>query len=223
MKDKDLLSTSNSILLGSVIISAAIIFSGAPRSGVANSAVAQDKAAPQIVKVDARADAPKQGNGKVVIEVFSDFQCPFCQSFVQNAYKDIKVKYIDTGKATMVFRHNPLSFHVNAQKAAEASECASRQGRFWPYHDLLFANMKSDGAGLDTASLKSYATQLALDTAAFNRCLDGGEATAAVKADLAAGQKAGVSGTPTIFINGEKIVGAQPFTNFETIIGEALK
>jgi protein-disulfide isomerase len=226
MKDKEILSVSNSVLLGSIVIAAAIIFN--PNLKVqTNAQAAQAQAgAPQagkIVKIDERKEAPRQGSGKVVIEEFSDFQCPFCQSFYNGAYKDIKAKYIDTGKATIIFRHNPLSFHVNAEKSAEAAECANRQGKFWQYHDTLFTKGKSDGAGLDLASLKSYAGQLGLDTSAFNKCLDGGEAAAAVKADLDAGQKAGVTGTPTIVVNGELVVGAQPFANFQTIIDKALK
>jgi protein-disulfide isomerase len=224
MKDKDLLSVSNSILLGSVIISAAIIYSG---GGSIGSVIAQNQGggdtAPKVVKLEERPEAPKEGSGKVVVEVFSDFQCPFCQSFFNNAYKDIKSKYVDTNKITFVFRHNPLTIHQNAEKAAEAAECANKQGQFWPYHDILFTKSKSDGTGLDTASLKSYARELGLDTSVFNKCLDGGEAAEAVKADLAAGSKASVSGTPTIFVNGERLVGAQPFASFETLIESKLK
>ena len=224
--DKDIFSVSNSILLGSIIIAGSIFFSGNLSSPTTPKVVApgnqpQDAGAPVSVKI--RGGAPIAGAGKVTIVEFSDFQCPFCQSFYNGAYKQIKAKYIDTGKVKVVFMHFPLAFHANAQKAGEASECANRQGKFWPYHDILFTNMKSDGAGLDIASLKKYAGDLGLDTAKFNTCLDNGETASIVKADIAEGQRVGVSGTPTFIINGKKVVGALPYDQFEKAIEEALK
>lgn len=177
------------------------------------------------VNVPQRADAPVLGNknAKVSVEEFSDFQCPFCQRFFKDTFGQIKSKYIDTGKVKFVFRHYPLPFHQNAQKAAEAGECASRQGKFWPYHDVLFAKGQADGAGLAVADLKKYAADLGLNAAQFNSCLDGGQTAEIVKKDTADGSASGVSGTPTVFINGKKIVGAQPTANFEQAIEEALK
>src|SRR3989344_6054331 len=103
-------------------------------------------------------DDPYLGNkdAKVVMIEFSDYQCPYCARFEEGAYVDIKKNYIDTGKVKFVYRDFPLSFHENAQKAAEASECADEQGKFWEYHDLLF---KNQGA-LDLISLKKYAADL---------------------------------------------------------------
>lgn len=175
------------------------------------------------VKVEMRKEAPTLGKGKVEIVEFSDFQCPFCQKFFNDAFKQIKAKYVDTGKAKLVFRHYPLSFHQNAQKAGEAAECASRQGKFWQYHDVLFQKGQADGKGLETENLKQYAQDLGLNTGKFNSCLDNGETTSVVSGDVTAGNNAGVSGTPTIFINGQKVVGAQPFSAFESIIEAALK
>jgi protein-disulfide isomerase len=176
-----------------------------------------------VVKVEARKDAPTMGKGKVEIVEFSDFQCPFCQKFFNDAYKQIKAKYVDTGKAKLVFRHYPLSFHQNAQKAGEAAECANRQGKFWPYHDVLFQKAQADGKGLEVESLKQYAKDLGLNSDKFNACLDNGETASIVSSDTTAGNNAGVSGTPTVFINGQKVVGAQPFSAFESIIESALK
>lgn len=108
--------------------------------------------------------------------------------------------------------------HPNAQKAAEASECADDQGKFWEYHDLLFANQSA----LDVASLKSYAAQLGLDTATFDQCLDGGEKTAEWQKDEEDGTSYGVTGTPAFFINGVQVIGAQPFSVFQQAIDAAL-
>ncbi len=178
---------------------------------------------PAETKTAERKDAPKIGNGKVEIVEFADFQCFFCQKFFSEAYKEIKSKYIDTGKITLTFRHFPIPSHQNAQKAAEAAECAGKQGKFGAYHDVLFANGKPDGAGLAVSDLKKYAKNLGLDEGGFNKCLDNGETVALVQKDLTDGQKMGVSGTPTFFIGGEKIVGAQPFSVFEQKIENILK
>lgn len=219
-----------SILLGSLIIAVSIIF-GARKitDGVfwGGSSITREAEAPNNnakVAVDKRVDAPKIGNGKVEMIVFSDFQCPFCQKFVKESYATLKSKYIDTNKITFIFRHFPLNnIHRNAQKAGEGAECANRQGRFSDYHDVLFAKMKPDGAGLNVNELKQYALELGLDTVKFNKCLDGGEATEVVNQDLEAGRKIGISGTPTIFINGERLVGAQPLSVFEEAINKNLK
>ena len=185
------------------------------------------------VKVADRAGQPVLGNSsaKVTIYEFSDFQCPYCEQFFSQTLGQIKSKYIDTGKVKLVYRNFPLSnLHQNAEKAAEAGECANRQGKFWEYHDLLFKNGKSDGTGLAVEDLKKYADQLGLNkgtlgfgTNKFNQCLDKGEAVDVVKQDQADGTAAGVSGTPTLFVNGKMIVGARPFANFEQAIDAALK
>jgi protein-disulfide isomerase len=101
--------------------------------------------------------------------------------------------------------------HPNAQKAAEATECANDQGKFWEYQDLLFANQSA----LDVASLKSYAAQLGLDTATFDQCLDGGQKTAEVQKDQQDGTSYGVQGTPAFFINGRLVSGAIPFADYQ--------
>jgi protein-disulfide isomerase len=105
--------------------------------------------------------------------------------------------------------------HPNAQKAAEASECADDQGKFWEYQDLLFANQSA----IDVASLKSYAAQLGLNTATFDQCLDGGEKTAEVAKDKQDGTSYGVSGTPAFFINGRLVSGAIPFADYQDSTG----
>jgi len=178
------------------------------------------------VAVPLRSEAPVLGrsDAKVTIIEFSDFQCPYCQRFFNDTFGQLKSRYIDTGGVKFVFRNFPLSgLHQNAEKAAEAAECANRQGKFWQYHDLLFKNGQSDGTGLDTASLKKYADELGLDQNKFNQCLDNGEAAEVINKDIADGGAVSISGTPIFFINGKELVGAQPFAAFEQAIEDALK
>jgi protein-disulfide isomerase len=118
-----------------------------------------------------------------------------------------------------VFRDFPLnSIHQYAQKAAEASECADDQGKFWEYHDLLYDNQSA----LDVDSLKGYAAELGLDTATFNDCLDNGKQTAEVDKDSEDARSYGAPGTPVFFVNGE-LVWSQSYSAFSQIIGQALE
>lgn len=156
------------------------------------------------------------GDGVVVITEYSDFECPFCKRFYDDAYKTIKETYGD--QVVFEYRHFPLSFHPFAQKAAEASECARDQGKFWEYHDMLFDNQNNLGLPM----LKGHAEMLKLDTKKFNDCLDTGAKEQLVKDDFAAGQAAGITGTPGFIINGQKITGAQPFSAFKPVIDAAL-
>lgn len=148
---------------------------------------------------------------KVKIVEFSDFECPFCGSAAPTV-KAITEKYGED--VSVSYAHFPLSFHPSARPAALASECAAEQGKFPQYHDKLFANQQS----LSTASLKQYAVDLGLNAEQFNGCLDSQKYGSEVDADFALGSQSGVSGTPTFFINGQKLVGAQPQANFEAVI-----
>lgn len=173
-----------------------------------------------IVEVDVDDDAIKgDEDAKVTIIEFSEFQCPFCKKYYDEAYGKIIEEYVDTGKVRYVFRDFPLSFHANAQKASEAAECAHEQDKFWEYHDKLFKNQQS----LDVDSLKKYAKDLGLDEDKFNACLDSGKYEQEVKDDFNDGVNYGVQGTPSFFINGKLIAGAQPFENFKVIIEEELR
>lgn len=201
--------------------------------GQAGAGVAPKQDLNTAVKVPGRADAPTLGskNAKVVIYEFSDIQCPFCQRFFSQTFAKLKSEYIDTGKVKFIFRHLPLvSIHSNAQKAAEALECASRQGKFENYHDLVFSKSQADGTGLAVSDLKSYADSLGLNKGAlgfgkdkFNACLDKSETAEVVKKDISDAALAGATGTPSFFVNGKKLAGAVPFESFKTIIDEELK
>lgn len=147
----------------------------------------------------------------------SDFQCPFCARFAGDTLGQLRNNEIKAGIVKLVFKNFPLPFHQFAEKAAEAAECANKQGKFWQMHDKLF---QSDGR-LDTDSLKSYAQQIGLDTKKFDHCLDSGETAGLVNADKQQCASAGVQGTPTFFINGKMLVGAQPYDRFKSAIEQA--
>lgn len=118
-----------------------------------------------------------------------------------------------------MFRDYPLNFHPFAQPAAEAAQCAHDQGKFWEYHDKLFANQ----AALSADNFKTWAGELGLDATKFDECVASGKHRASVLADFQAGQKVGVTGTPAFFINGRMISGAQPFEKFKEIIDDELR
>ena len=166
-------------------------------------------------------DDPVKGdaNAPITIVEFSDFECPFCARFYSQTYKQLETEYIDTGKVKLVFRDFPLGFHQNAQKASEAAECADDQGKFWEMHDAIFENQQS----LSISSLKQWAGQIGLDTGEFNSCLDSGKHSEEVQSDFREGATYGVSGTPSFFINGIQLVGAQPFSAFKQIIDSELE
>ncbi len=153
-------------------------------------------------------------NAPITIVEWSDFECPFCTRFYQNTLGQIQREYIDTGKVKFVYRDFPLNFHKNAQKSAEAAECADEQGKFWEMHDILFE--KGVSGGVD--SFKQFATDIGLDTSKFNDCLDSGKMADEVLQDMQDGQAAGIRGTPGFVINGKGVSGAQPFENFKQII-----
>jgi protein-disulfide isomerase len=156
--------------------------------------------APEVFAQTLRAGAGEFGkaDSKVVIVEFSDFQCPYCVR-AADATKELKKKYAD--KIRLVFRQFPLSFHQNAHLAAQASLEALAQGKFWEMHDKMFANQKE----LERPALDKYAQEIGLDMKKFKAALDSGTHKAAVDADMELGQKVGVQGTPSMFINGEKV------------------
>ncbi len=154
----------------------------------------------------------------VTIVSFEDFQCPYCKRAYDDAIQQIKKGYIDTGKVKYVFRDFPLSFHPNAAPAAEAAECADEQGKFWEYHDALYANQNKLGKEMYT----KIAQELKMDITKFSQCIDSGKYKQEVQKDFEYGQSIGVSGTPTFFVNGIKLVGAQPYEAFKQVIDAEL-
>ena len=163
-------------------------------------------------------DAPAFGpaDAKAVLVEFSDFQCPYC-SKAADATKQLKEKY--GTKVRFVFRQFPLNFHKDAHLASQAALAANAQGKFWEYHDKLFANQKA----IKRADLDKYAQELGLDVAKFKKALDEGTYKEAVDADLKIGQDASVQGTPTLFLNGARVQNATDFAAISKQIDELLK
>ncbi|WP_257458212.1 thioredoxin domain-containing protein [Archangium lipolyticum] len=173
---------------------------------------------PPVERKEVAATGPSRGpeNAPITIVEFSDFQCPFCSRAIKTV-DEVLAAY--PNQVRLVFRQFPLDFHKQAPKAAEASLCANDQGKFWEYHDTLFANQQA----LEVPQLKEHAKKVGLDSAKFDKCLDSGEKASIVNADLEAGKKVGVNGTPAFFINGVLLSGAQPIEEFKSIIDAELK
>jgi len=167
----------------------------------------------------ATAGHPTRGpqSATVTIVEFSDFQCPFCGGLFPTL-KAIEKSYPE--QVRIVYRQFPLtSIHPFAQKAAEASLCANDQKRFWEFHDSMFG----DQAHLTVDDLKKRAVDLKMNTADFNSCLDGGAKASAVTSAIEEGRKAGVSSTPSMFINGRFLSGNQPYADIREIIEDELQ
>ncbi|MBV8906908.1 MAG: DsbA family protein [Acidobacteriia bacterium] len=155
---------------------------------------------------------------------FTDFQCPFCQRFHVSTFADLKRDYIDTGKLRFVSRDLPLDFHPNAMQAAEAGRCAGEQGQFWAMRDRMNANPDK----LDMNSLASWATELKLNVPNFRSCVENQKYKNAIQTDILAAQRVGANGTPSFVVgkstpdgvDGELIVGAQPYQVFDQKLKE---
>lgn len=154
----------------------------------------------------------------VQIIIYSDFECPFCAKFAQTI-KKVEENFKD--KVVMAFRHYPLPSHPEAEKAAEAAECAAEQGKFWEMHDKLFAD--NTAGRMSPEQFKIDAADLGLNQEQFNGCLDGEKYKDKVEGQIIEGAKAGVTGTPTFFINGNIYPGAYQFEDFTAPDGQPEK
>lgn len=181
----------------------------------ASTAVAISLDPPRVAVSDG--GRPSKGPTKAPVQIieFSDFECPFCFR-VNPTVAQVLGTYGD--RIRLVYRHLPLPNHPNARPAAEAAACANEQGKFWEYHDRLFA----DQSKLAAADLKKHAADLGLDAGKFNACVETRRFQKDVDADMDAAQLLGVSGTPHFFINGRPLSGAQPLESFKEIIDEEL-
>lgn len=166
-------------------------------------------------------------DAKLTIIEFSDFQCPYC-SRAATIIDSLEDKYIKTGKIKVVYRDFPLSFHPNAEVAAEAAECANEQGKFREMYTKIFAGQADWSGQTDPQAIfKGYATDIGIDAAKWETCYDSLKFKTEIAGDFADGQKVGVSGTPTFFIGNDKdgyvmLVGAQPAEVFGQVIDQML-
>ncbi len=219
------------ILGGSMVWSANTLNAGFNGENTLPPAVVPDPSQPtaptsiNVSNLSAGSAVLGSANAPVTLVEFSDFQCPYCQKFYNEAYAQIKTDYVDTGKVKIVFKHFPLNGHPFAQKASEAAECARTLGgdaKFWMLHDKMFDNQSA----IDVPDLKNYAKEIGLNETQFNACLDNGDSAAKVLADYTSGTAIGVSGTPSFVIgsgeNGIPLAGALPFASFKSAIDAAL-
>jgi protein-disulfide isomerase len=177
---------------------------------------AQAEMAKRVVDIDV-AGAPMKGDPKapVTIVEFADYQCPYCAS-AQPLVKQVMEAF--PGKVRFVYKHLPLvSIHPNARPAALAAAEAMQQGKFWEMHDLLFQNYSK----LDRANLSNLAKQAGLNIDDFEKSMQSEEHRGVVEKDMADSQRAGVTGTPTFFINGKRLM-SRDFDTFKKMIEEAL-
>ena len=188
--------------------------------------------APAVIRISLD-DDPVKGDpdAPLTIVEFSDFQCPFCSRFYEQTLSQIEENYIDTGKVKLVYRDLPLdSLHPNARPAHIAAECADEKGKFWDYHDVLFEKQSEwnrlSAADLQT-TLTQYATDMGLQSASFETCLNSQEMADEVNNDSLDAARYAATGTPTFFIGTEKdgfvkMSGAQPFASFQLTIDSQL-
>lgn len=191
---------------------------------------ARPQSAPPVptdpVSINGAATLGTSTAGVAVIE-FSDFQCPFCRKFARETLPELKAKYIDSGLVKFVFRHNPLTtIHAQARAAAEAAECAGRQGKFWDVHDRLF----QDPPKLMEADLVEQARAVGLDVSEFRKCL-AGQTADRVTQDTALARTLKLTGTPAFLIGrveservyvSRVIPGATPFAEMAAALDQAL-
>jgi protein-disulfide isomerase len=192
---------------------------GAPSQAAARSrpevaAAPKEPTAPVEIDVEG---APTRGprDAPVTVVAFSDFQCPYCARVVPTLEK-LRELYGD--RVRVVFKHYPLPIHPDSIVAHRAAEAASAQGKFWQMHDRLFADPRNVGE----TTLRGYAKELGLDVAAFETAMASEKVEHRIQADLSEGNRVGVRGTPTFFVNGVLLSGAQPLAAFQSQVDEAL-
>lgn len=222
-------------LVGSLYTKVKILEKG--KTGVEQPTAAAQPQPPTkgTVSID---DDPMIGdkNAPVTIVEFSDYECPFCKRHFDQTLPQLMEKYVNTGKVKIVYRDFPLSFHdPMASKEAVAANCADEQGgdkKYFEFHDEIFKRTTSNGNGLNDAKIQAIATDMNLNINKFNACLANKAMAEEVQKDIADGTAAGASGTPTFIIgkstnngkiDGDLVVGAQPFAAFQAIIDPLLQ
>lgn len=232
------------IMIGALVVAAFLIGSlytkvqyleknGASNTKVAPAAPNQQQPAAiapsgKIKEVTDKDHIRGNTNAKLTLVEYSDLECPFCKRFHPTMQELMKI-YGD--KIRWVYRHFPLSFHANAEKEAQASECVAELGgddAFWSYVDKMFEKTASNGTGFALDQLGPLAAEVGVNQSAFQNCLDSDKYAQLVKDQIADGTTGGVSGTPSTFLidgNGKSqiIVGAQPVESFKTAIDAILK
>lgn len=163
-------------------------------------------------------------NAPVTIDVFEDFQCPVCKSFTENTEPLVIQNLVAAGKARYVFHNYPfiddrLGRGGESDQAANAAMCANEQGKFWEMHSTLFANWNGENqGGFSNRRLQAMAEAIGLDMNAFNTCFNANKYQADIQADLDKGQELGVSGTPTVYVNGKQVGQGNSVPSYQDIV-----
>ncbi len=157
----------------------------------------------------------------ITIVEYTDYQCPFCQRYFFNTFGQILEEYVESGKVRYTVKDMALSGHAKAKPAAYAARCAGEQDRYWEMHEKIFTFQNQWSYADDAqAQFTEYATDLGLNTSKFTTCYENapGKYDDQIKADIVEASTLGISGTPSFSINGQIIVGAQPFETFQQVI-----
>lgn len=185
----------------------------------------EDVVVPASLEPPANADGTAWGpvDAPVVIEEYSDFQCPFCGQFATITGEQLKQAYADSGLVR--FEYNHFAFlGPESLRAAEAAECAAEQNLFWPYHDIIFNNQSGENQGnFSDPALRNFAIVAGLEMEAFDECFSSARYRQDVRAGNSEASNRGVNSTPTFFVNGELVEGVISFEQFETIIASELE
>jgi len=185
-----------------------------------STALAQSQGQDDVLALLARGPALGSESAPVTIIELSDFQCVFCAKFWRETLPSLEAEYVKAGKVRFVYGHLAILGRQSVT-SAQAADCAGEQGKFWEYHDVLFA--LRGPFGLTNGKLKGYAREVGLNGESFDRCLDSGKYAQKVKEDTMAGLSLGARATPVFFINGMMLVGAHPLETFRKIIEEELQ
>lgn len=218
-------------LAGFALLAAAMVFGCASNGGALKwvDVPGVQRPAPQVYPMQ-KDNAIGDPKAPVRIDEYGDFQCPYCRQFALQAEPQIIDQYVATGKVYFVY-HSMGNFLSDKSKtpdteskdAAIAAYAAGEQNRFWQYHDLLYTNQSMVNAGyLTRLQLDNFARALSLDMKKFNAALDSPKIAKRVEDDRMQGEMRGVTGIPTLFINGEELVGAQSFADYQKVIDAKL-
>jgi len=165
-------------------------------------------------------------DAEVTMVIFEDFECPFCKRFEEGAFQKIESNYVETGDLKVVWKDRPLTrLHPWAEPGAAAMECIYQQGgdeAFWKVKDKVFSNQDSIEASNVESKIKGWGAEQGVSESDVQSCIDNDNPMEEVNSDSREGQRLGAGGTPTSFIDGQKIVGAQPYSNFKPVIEQAL-
>jgi protein-disulfide isomerase len=219
-------------LIGYLVARVQLIESGTTTAPDTTAAAPNQPAQPgapdpkDVLKKLTNGHFPVRGNSdaKVKIVEFADFRCPYCESFFTNTESQLMKDYVDTGKASFAFRQYEFLGDASVF-AGNAAECANEQGKFWEMHDWLYQKQppETDTSMYNVDDMTNAAQSLGMNADQFRNCLSAKKYDKNVSQDMTDGQAVGVSGTPTFYINGVQLVGAQPYSAFQSAIETALK